>query len=146
MVLIWAFLLFLSTIAIFVSDPGIVITGETLALEIPLAWTLLPFDTLYFVATLIWFVLSRQDNIRNTQVYDSLKWPKWTSVNSIFLIIAVILVPLEYFFFNAGELHGTMDQVAVILTFVQYTFINLSLVPWRRKAAMQVSDSEVMEA
>src|SRR5690606_30849598 len=48
-VLVWALLLFLSSLAIVISDPGIVITAETLGLEIPFVWLFLPLDTIYLI-------------------------------------------------------------------------------------------------
>lgn len=125
--MVWASLVFLSSAAIVISDPGIVITAETLGLELPFAWTLLPFDTLYVVITFVWFLRGwktlRQHPIR----------PEWTRVNTAFLVLAVLLTPLAYILFNAGELHGKMDQAAVALTFIQYIIINLSLIPWRAR-------------
>lgn len=130
-VIVWASLLFLSSLAIFISDPGMVITGETLSLELPFAWTLLPFDTLYFVITLIWFIRVRQDMKQRPDQ----QFPKWTTLNTLFLILAIMLIPVEYVLFNAGELHGSTDQAAVILTFIQYVVINLCLVPWKQTRA-----------
>lgn len=126
-VMVWALLLFLSSIAIVLSEPGIVIHAETLGLELPYAWSFLPLDSIYVVITFIWFIRGREDLKQRSS-----DMPKWTGINTIFLLLAVIFIPLEYVLFNAGELHGTADQVAVALTFIQYILINLSLIPWKQ--------------
>lgn len=130
-VLVWAFLLFLSSAAIVLTEPGIVVTAETLGIEIPYAWFIFPFDTIYAAITFIWFLRERRGVMRRRQKFER---PEWNRLNTVFLILAVLFIPLEYVCFNAGELHGTMDQVAVALTFIQYIFINLALVPWKRRS------------
>lgn len=83
-------------------------------------------DALYFALTLIWFVRGRKHDAHQKPDKHA-----WTKTNTLFLVLAVLLVPLTYVFFNTGELHGPTNQVAVMLTFVQYILINLSLVPWK---------------
>lgn len=134
-VMVWALLLFLSSVAIVLSDPGIVVTAETLGLELPYAWTLLPLDAIYVAITFIWFLRERQDLKQRPRPKPVL--PKWTRFNTIFLILAALLLPLEYVLFNTGELHGTADQAAVALTFVQYILINISLFPWKPRSNNQ---------
>jgi hypothetical protein len=138
-VLVWALLLFLSSLAIVVSDPGIVITAETLRLEVPYAWFVFPLDFLYAAITFIWFLRERR-NLRQRPLQKPER-PEWTRINTAFLIVAVLFIPMEYVLFNAGELHGTTDQAAVALTFIQYICINLSLIPWNPKS-VKVSESK----
>lgn len=135
LVFVWALLLFLSSMAIVLSDPGIVVTADTLGLEIPYAWTVFPMDLIYFVLTFIWFLRGRRI-LKQRPPQKPVK-PRWTRINTMFLILAVLLVPLEYALFNAGELHGSQDQAAVALTFIQYILINLSLIPWKMRADKQ---------
>lgn len=132
-VLAWACLKFLSSLAIVIAEPGLVLQGETLRLEIPFAWTVFPADLLYFAAVLIWFWRAGRE--RKEPRAAGPDKPAWTPRNTAFLVLALLLVPVEALLFNAGELHGPMDQAAVALTFAQYAAINLSLVPWRKKAA-----------
>lgn len=61
--------------------------------------------------------------------------PEWTGVNTAFLVLAVLLIPLEYILFYTGELHSKIDQAAVALTFIQYIIINLFLIPWRTRTS-----------
>lgn len=130
-ILIWAGLLFLSSAAIVAAEPGTMIVAETLGLELSYAWFIFPLDSIYLLITLTWFVLNRQHYVLQDKPVL-----RWRLANTIFLLLAVLFIPLEYVFFNRGELHGFDNQIAVALTFVQYGLINLSLYPWKGKVSI----------
>lgn len=62
LIAIWATLLLLSSLAIVVSDPQIKIIAETLHMELPYAFVVLPFDVLFFTLTLVWLIKYRKTN------------------------------------------------------------------------------------
>jgi hypothetical protein len=51
-------------------------------------------------------------------------------VNSVLLAVAVGLIAVEYAVFNAGEQHGFMDGIGILITLMQWVILNLAFIPW----------------
>jgi CheY-like chemotaxis protein len=122
-IFVWVLLLFSSSLAIMLSDPKTTITAETLHAEIPYMAVFF-LDTLLFIMTAAWMILFGS---KNAEASNS----GWSRANSVLLVIAVGLIPVEYVLFNGGEQHGLLDGVGVFVTFVQWVILNLALYPWK---------------
>jgi hypothetical protein len=75
-IFIWVCLLFSSSLVIILSDPGTKIVAETLHIELPYMWVILPFDALFFVITAVWMIFYRKMN-------GGVPRPRWIRVNSV---------------------------------------------------------------
>lgn len=103
--------------------------GDTLDFEMSLTWAAL-IPTL-FAAMAIWWVVRQR---RGGQAGD--RQPHaWTAANRVIGLIAVALVPVQFFLLRPGEPHDATDQLGVLLTMLQWTLLNLAVVPWRSRAA-----------
>jgi len=120
--LAWMLLLFASSSAIVLADPATKLVLDTLHLELPYVWVIFPLDLVFFILTAVWVFQSRQ---RTAPAQ-----PPWNRTNTVLLLLAVILLPVEYMLFNSGEQHGMADGAGVAVTFVQWVLLNLSFIPW----------------
>jgi hypothetical protein len=125
-IFIWVFLLFSSSLVIILSDPKTKIVAETLQVELPYMWVILPFDALFFILTTVWIIFFRKMN-------RTVSRPRWKCVNSTLVAVAIGLIPVEYILFNAGEQHGLLDGVGVFVTLIQWLILNLAFYPWNTR-------------
>lgn len=98
--------------------------GDTLGVDVSLAWA----GPLYFgglaLLSLVWVA-------RDFAQKQSPEVIAWNRRNSALLIVAVALLPAQFFLLKFGEPHGTTDQLGVILTMLQWVIINMSFVGWQ---------------
>jgi hypothetical protein len=122
-IFVWVCFLFGSSLAIVVSDPGTRVFADTLHTDFSYAWVIFPLDALLFAITVVWMFFFRKRNPGVSQ-------PKWMRVNSVLLAVAVGLIAVEYAVFNAGEQHGFMDGIGILITLMQWVILNLAFIPW----------------
>lgn len=75
-IFIWVFLLFSTSLAIILSDPGAKIVAETLHIELSYKWVIFPIDALFFVITAVWMIFFRKIN-------EKVPKPRWIRMNSM---------------------------------------------------------------
>jgi hypothetical protein len=120
----WIALLFFSSLALVISDPGAMVQAETLHTEFPYAWVIFPFDALFFVLMAVWM-------IRFSKTTPPSRAARWNHVNSVLIAVAVALLPVEYALLNGGEQHGLLDGAGITVTLIQWIMLNLAFYPWK---------------
>jgi hypothetical protein len=93
--------------------------GDTLGVDVSLAWVAPLFWSVLVVLSLFWVV-------RDLKRGSSRKAPAWTRKNTILLAIVIVLLPLQFVLLRFGEPHGTNDQIGVVLTMFQWLLLNLA--------------------
>jgi len=128
----WLLLLWLIPLAVqacydaFTSPEDYRFHGDTLGVDVSLAWVGPLFFGGFAVLSILWVIRDRRSGRARVS-------PQWTRANRVLLLIAVGLIPLQFELLRFGEPNGPRDQVGVILTMLQWVLINLSLFPWSRK-------------
>ena len=97
--------------------------GDTLGVDVSLAWVGPVFAGGFALLSILWVV--RDLAARREKIL-----PKWSRTNTIFLLIVLGLLPIQFVLLRFGEPHGPRDQVGVILTMTQWILISLTLFPW----------------
>jgi hypothetical protein len=97
--------------------------GDTLGVDVSLAWVGPALAGSFAVLSILWVV-------RNLRTRHERAGPKWSLANSVFLLIVLGLLPIQFVLLRFGEQHGMRDQVGVILTMVQWVLISCALFPW----------------
>ncbi|HEX6650895.1 MAG TPA: hypothetical protein VF075_15195 [Pyrinomonadaceae bacterium] len=100
--------------------------GDTLGVDVSLAWV---GPLLYGGFALLAIVWVTRDLRSGRDKVTS----EWTRLSRVLLLIAVVLLPIQFVLLRFGEQHGPRDQVGVILTMLQWVLINLSFVPWSKR-------------
>lgn len=104
--------------------------GDTLGVDIPVAWVSPLFWALLALLSILWVVRDlKQDKSREI--------PAWSRTNSVLLAITGSLLPFQFVLLRFGEPHGTTDQIGVILTMLQWLLLNLSFGAWRSTAELR---------
>lgn len=85
--------------------------GDTLGVDVSLAWVGPLFFGGFALLSLIWVVR----DLRRTREKVVIEW---TRSNWIFLLIALALLPIQFALLRYGDPHGPGDQAGVILTMV----------------------------
>lgn len=110
--------------------------GDSLGVDVSLAWAGPLFFGGLALLSIFWVVR----DLRRTREKVLIEW---TLTNRIFLLIALLLLPIQFVLLNSGEPHGPGDQAGVILTMLQWWFIYFALFPW---PARTESNSRVTQA
>jgi hypothetical protein len=101
--------------------------GDTLGVDVSLAWVGPVLYGGFALLAILWVIR----DLRSERLKVS---PDWSRLNRVLLLIAVVLLPIQFVLLRFGEQHGPRDQVGVILTMLQWVLINLSFVPWSSRA------------
>lgn len=102
--------------------------GDTLDFEMSLVWAAL-IPTV-FAALAIWWVVRQR---RDRQAFES-QPPAWTTANRVIGLLAVALLPVQFWLLRPGEPHDATDQIGVLLTMLQWVLLNLAAAPWRSRS------------
>ena len=94
--------------------------GDTLGIDVSLAWVMPTVYVLIMTASVAWYVLTRND-----QQHAILA--SWSKINLILLVAAVAIVPLQYPLLRFGEPHGMTDKIGVLLTVTQWVLVSMAL-------------------
>jgi hypothetical protein len=97
--------------------------GDTLGVDVSLAWVSPVLFGGFALLSVLWVA-------RDLRTQPEKVVPKWSRANSVFLLIVLALLPIQFVLLRFGEQHGTRDQVGVILTMMQWVLINCELFPW----------------
>ena len=111
--------------------------GDTLGVDVSLAWVGPVFAGGFALLSILWVV-------RDWRTRGERLVPEWGRVNFIFLSIVLFLLPIQFVLLRFGEPHGTRDQVGVILTMTQWLLINWAMFPWSKRNRVERVD-EVVE-
>ena len=111
--------------------------GDTLGVDVSLAWVGPVFAGGFALLSILWVV-------RDLQTPREKRVPEWGRVNFICLLIAVGLLPIQFALLRFGEPHGSRDQLGVILTMMQWLLISLAMFPWSMRNRIESAD-EVVE-
>lgn len=100
--------------------------GDTLGVDISLVWV----GPLVFCALAILAAVWALRDLRSRRVGGSRRAvPPWARRNSLLLGIAAILLPVQVVLLGQGPIHGSLDQVGVVLVLVQWFVLALALRP-----------------
>lgn len=105
--------------------------GDTLGVDVSLAWVGPLLYGGFALLSIVWVVRDLKRRRENSV-------PPWTTANRILLLIAALLLPIQFLLLRFGVPHGTTDQIGVILTMLQWTLINVGLYPWRFRTAQSI--------
>ena len=97
--------------------------GDTLGVDVSLAWVGPVLFGGFALLSVLWVM-------RDLRTPHEKVVPKWSRANSVFLLIVLALLPIQFVLLRFGEQHGTRDQVGVLLTMAQWILINCALFPW----------------
>ncbi len=92
--------------------------GDTLGIDLSLAWVGPTYFAVIVVLSLIWAIRNR--NSRESQPY-------WSRTNTVLLAIFLGIIPVQFVLLRFGIPHGTSDQIGVLLTIVQWAILNWAL-------------------
>ncbi len=96
--------------------------GDTLGIDISIAWMGPVFFGGFALLAVYWVV-------RDRRAAPPRVAPEWQRTNRVLLLLAALLLPVQFILFRFGEPHGTTDQVGVVLTIGQWLLVNCALVP-----------------
>lgn len=96
--------------------------GDTLGIDISLAWIAPLLFGAAAIASIWW---SWTDLRKNRKV----KAVPWSRQNTIWVIILLVLLPVQLLLLRSGAPHGTSDQIGVILTIIQWLLIGIAVRP-----------------
>lgn len=94
--------------------------GDTLGVDVSLAWVGPLFYGGLALLSAIWIAREIRRGGRQQP-------HRWGRSNTIWLVAATSLLPIQFALLRFGEPHGTTDQVGVMLTLLQWLILNLSL-------------------
>lgn len=97
--------------------------GDTLGVDVSLAWVGPVLFGGFALLSVLWVM-------RDLRTQREKVVPKWSRANSVFLLIVLALLPIQFVLLRFGEQHGTGDQLGVIFTMAQWVLINFALFPW----------------
>ena len=95
--------------------------GDTLGVNISLAWLAPTFYGGALTLALSWFVSQRSNRL--------LRDPGWARRNTWWFVILAAPLPVQAFLLRSGIPHGTTDQFGVLLTIFQWLLIPFALRP-----------------
>ncbi len=96
--------------------------GDTLGIDISIAWMGPVFFGGFALLAVYWVV-------RDRRAAPPRVAPEWQRTNRVLLLLAALLLPVQFILLRFGEPHGTTDQVGVVLTIGQWLLVNCALVP-----------------
>lgn len=94
--------------------------GDTLGVDVSLAWVGPLFFGGFALLSLIWAVR----DLRRNQPRAIMPLQR---ANRILLAIMLALLPVQFFLLRFGEQHGTNDQIGVLMTMLQWVGLNVAL-------------------
>ena len=100
--------------------------GDTLGVDVSLAWVGPLLYGGFGLLAIVWVIRDLRSGREKVS-------PEWSRLSRVLLLIAVVLLPIQFILLRFGEQHGPRDQVGVILTMLQWVLINLSFVPWSKR-------------
>lgn len=107
--------------------------GDTMGIDISLAWVGPLLFGGAFVAALLWTLLDlRRAGLRTA--------PPWTRTNTAWLAALVLLLPLQFALLRFGSPHGVTDRVGVVLTIAQCLLLGRIFRPARAVGFVRHSD------
>jgi hypothetical protein len=98
-----------------------VFRGDTLGMEVSLAWVAPVLSALFLALTLRW-------SIRQSRRPEPTP-PTWSRTNTIWLSLLVLLLPVQFLLLRSGSPGSTNDVVGVILTIAQWLLLGVALYP-----------------
>ena len=101
------------------SEDPLRIRGDTLGMDISLAWVAPALYAAALLLSLHWYSRERA----NLLVRD----PGWTRANWTWLAVLAALLPIQYFLLHTGEPGSGRDQIGVVLTIAQWFLLPLAL-------------------
>lgn len=110
--------------------------GDTLGVDVSLAWVGPLFFGGFALASILWVV-------RDLKRGQAKVAPSWDRANRLLLLISISLLPIQFVLLRYGPPHGARDQVGVVLTMLQWVLINLGLFPWGSKKLAVTDESTV---
>ena len=96
--------------------------GDTLGIDVSLAWVGPLFMGTFFVLSVVWSMRQRHRD-------QSLPIPVWSRVNARWSWALLALLPVQLLLLRPGDPHGLTDKIGVILTIAQWFAISLALEP-----------------
>lgn len=102
--------------------------GDTLGVEWTLAWAAPALFGAFALLALGW---TWRDVRRRARADRVRIVPPWGRTNTILLGTAVGLLPTQFILLRFGPMHGTADQVGVVLILVQWVLLAVAFRPWR---------------
>jgi hypothetical protein len=93
--------------------------GDTMGLDISLAWIAPGFWLILFLSGLAWMVNDLRKGMEKPM-------PSWTRRNTISIILAFALLPVQFFLLRSGGGTDSKDQIGVVLTIAQWVLLNFS--------------------
>lgn len=93
--------------------------GDTLGIDVSLAWVAPLFYSAALVLAVIWFARSRADRLSTDT--------GWARSNYVWLAALAALLPVQFVLLRYGIPLGTTDQVGVVLTIVQWFLIPFAI-------------------
>lgn len=118
----------LATVAAVTNPDDFRLRGDTLGIDVPLAWIAPLLFGGFALLALYWVVRDLRSGRERLA-------PAWTRANTLRLWIAAGLLPVQFVLLRFGEPHGTTDAVGVLLTIVQWFLIGHAFVPRARATA-----------
>jgi hypothetical protein len=93
--------------------------GDTMGLDISLAWIAPGFWLILFLSAVAWMASDLRKGMDKPM-------PSWTRRNTIFIILAFALLPVQFFLLRSGGGTDSKDQIGVVLTIAQWVLLNFS--------------------
>jgi hypothetical protein len=86
--------------------------GDTLGIDVSLAWAGPLFFGGFFVLAVLWTLRDRRRRERRIV-------PPWTRANTSWLAVLLAMLPVQFVLLRFGEVHGLTDRIGVLLTIAQ---------------------------
>ncbi|MFZ1685930.1 MAG: hypothetical protein WAU70_00795 [Flavobacteriales bacterium] len=119
----WHLFLSIGITAVVLQDPdGFHVQGDTMGMDIDLAVVGPVFFGLWAVLTLCWI-------LRDGRRGASAPVPPWTRGNTRWLLVLLLLLPIQYVLLHNGAPESREDQVGVLLTVAQWLLLGVVFAP-----------------
>ncbi len=102
--------------------------GDTLGIDISIAWAGPAFFGGFALLAVYWVV-------RDLRARPERVPPKWNRANRGLLLLAALLLPVQFILLRFGVPHGATDKFGVLLTIVQWLLVNFAFVPHKIESA-----------
>ena len=113
----WSVLLFVAIVVIAVSSPdGLRIQGDTLGIDISLAWA---GPVLFGTAAVLSLIAARRAHQRSPTVPVA-----WLPLNARWLAVLSATVPIQFVLLRFGRAGSVSDQLGVLLTVAQWLVLD----------------------
>ena len=118
---LWTGAMLANALHMLMADPAATFEGATLGVSVSMGLISAVVYGALFALALVWAWLGRAGEP-----------PRWGLANTVILVVALLMLPLQYLLLSSGQGRETSDVIGVLMTMGQWGLLSLSLAPLTR--------------